>query len=423
VRALAWIVAGLLLPQAAQAHAPLARGAVITTLGSAIVRAPGFGIVFRSPTGELSYACDALLGLDTDDQSTVFAARDDGSFLLGGTNQSLRVVAAGGCVSIGPNGWPATVGVSALTRASDSTDVYFAVSAEAAPGLYRSDNGGANWQLQSRFENGAAISGMRVVQPASGAAHVYVTRSAGAQQSQLLASMDDGATFSGVTHATDFTLIEARPGVPDQLWLLSPHPESGDVAIQRGSSSSTVFETVHRVRFFGGIAIDHTTDAVWIADEAGGLVRSINGGDRFETVDTTLAISCLTLTAGRLWACSTGTNQERALAVSDDRGETFTDVFAFEQVEQLAVCQSPIDAEAVCAAAWSEWRRDVLDLQAADASIDAGLESDAGTPTKRSASCEAAVGTRGDRGWIGFALLACWFGRRRYGALIVSAPR
>jgi len=397
----------------------LARAASINSTGSAIVRAPGFGVVLRLPSGELSYACDGLLGLGADDQDATLVVRDDGKFLLGAADRALRIVTADGCTWRVPNGWPEGVGVSVMTVARDVPGLYFAISEEPSPSLYRSVDAGESWQLQAQLETGSAITAMRVTQQPNEPARVYITRPNATGRTLLLASNNDGTTFASVEYAADLTLIDVARGLPDQLWLLSPRPESGDVAILRGPVSAPTFETMHRVRFFGGIAVDDATNTVWIADEAGALVRSSDGGDNFAPVQTALAVACLVHADGRLWACTAGTNDERALAVSDDRGETFVDAFTFAQVDRLAACQSPVDADEVCASAWSEWQRDVLDVPQTDASSDAGAEPDASRQPRRSTGCQVTFGTRCDPWWfaIGAALVSI------YGARRLRAPR
>jgi MYXO-CTERM domain-containing protein len=209
-------------------------------------------------------------------------------------------------------------------------------------------------------------------------------------------SQDDGATFATRQYGESLSVLHVQGGNPDMIWALSPHPESGDHAILRGAFSEATFTTVHRVRFFGGFAMDDDNGTVWVADEAGSLFRSDNDGDTFNALRSDLAIAWLVHRNDALWACTTGTNQQPSLMLSRDRGDNFEALVAFEAVSRLVECESAAMVPTVCAFAWAEWQADVLPRSTPDASVtsDASTDDDAGSspPARKRGGCQVTVG-------------------------------
>ncbi len=387
-----------MLPGPAAAHAPLARSIAVASPTEVAVRMPGFGMVIGGVAESPAYACDALLGLSDTDVNAVVVARNDGSRLLGGPGKALRILASDGCTWRVPSGWPTEVGVVSATLVTARTDVCFAVSDEASPRLFRSDDSGESWRALAELGRGDAITGL-VALSGTDDIHVYIARREGSATA-MLQSIDGGETFVSRVYGGPLSLHGVRGGNPDVLWLSSPRPASADIAILRSAAGTTIAEERHRVRFFGGLALDPAGSTVWVADEAGALVRSDDDGDTFRAIEDTRAIACLAFIANRLWACTTGTNQQAALAYSDDRGASFTDVFAFADVAQLVTCGADAGVAATCAAAWAEWRADVLLPEDTDAGAvtDGGHAMDAGehqaTDANIDCSCDAVGAVR-----------------------------
>lgn len=424
VRAAGWSAAFCipfaLLLNVAFAHAPLARDLAVSSGGDTALRMPGFGIVLSDTArGDYAYACDALLGLEASNITTAHAYRSDGSLLLGAPDRALRVVDRDACGSRAASGWPTDVGVAALTAHPTLPTTFYAATAETETRIYRSTDSGDAWQLQGTLDDGAMVTALKV----TAAAHLYVSRAGAPQHTDVLVSDDGGATFSTTSYGATFSLLYARSGSPDVLWALSSRPESGDFAILRGAATAASLSVAHRVRFFGGFATDDAHDTVWVADEAGSLFRSSNGGDDFQAMPTDHAIACLVHDGNALWACTTGTNQQPALAVSDDQGETFTSEIAFADVERLVDCDTTPTVAQTCAGAWIEWQADVLERAPIDASVsdasivdaatgdasDVDATPDAGTTTPASnGGCACNFANRNDMSDAGPSALPVW---------------
>lgn len=367
-------------PQPSYAHAPLARAALVADSGAIYVYASWFGTVLRSAASEpFGYLCDAALGMERTARNPVWAARADGSIVVGNSQSPPRVVPADGCGWRVPASWPTDVGVAAL-GSDGSPNGLVAATYEDAPTVLRSDDGGENWQVLTQLELGVPITGMRVVAREGQAARVYVTRPSGPTDTALMISEDGGRTFTTRLHTADLTLVDVRAGMTDELWLLSPRSESHEIAIVRGAAHATSFHEVHRVRFFGGLALSSSDNTVWIADESAALVRSGDGGATFTAIQARPAIACLVYRGDTLWACATGTQEQPALIHSLDRGDTFETDMIFGQVDRLIPCEEPLAVEAQCAPEWFDWQRDVLPQP--DAGIDASVASDAGPRAK-----------------------------------------
>jgi hypothetical protein len=393
----AWTTWAAGLP-VAYAHAPLARSLAVGEDGAIAVHMPGFGIVLRTHEGmPYAYACNALVGLDPTDASIVWLRRDDGS-LLAGTARGLLRMGADGCGFRRIDAL-ADVPVTALAGGAGSAAIY-AVTEGARPALRVSDDGGERWEVRGELP---AATGDTALLVDAGSTRVYVSRVTGAGTSAVLRSDDDGRTFESILQNRELALLYLeRPSL--RLWARSR--EAGAVAILVADSLDRAWREVHRVRFFGGFAARSDGAELWIADEAGGLFRSLDRGQTFDTVSPDMQIACLAPPEGPtwLWACTPGLVTKPAVAVLATKAPPFRDVVTFAEVDRLVRCAPELHAEEVCAPAWAEWQADVLGggataappVVVADAGADAASEAPDADPSAGATDAATSAQRRDD---------------------------
>lgn len=411
---LAWAAA----PDIAQAHAPLSRDVAVGPRGALAVRMPGFGIVLRAnDAAPFAYACDALLGLTPVDDPIAWAYRPDGALLLASTH-GLALVSADGCGhdmvrDIG------AVPVVALAL-SASRSVAYAVAEGAAPGLYRSSDGGERWERRGVLPAASGESALRI--DADDADTIFVSRATAPGNSVVLRSSDGGATFMATQHDRELALLHVEPGASGRLWASARTGKGMETAVLTADKDGVVWTEHHRVRFFGGFAAAPDGREFWVGDEAGGVFRSTDGGAHFDALAPTLAVACLLHADDALWACTQGTTTQQAVAVSSDAGAHFEAVVAFADVEDAVACPMASLASEMCAPAWTEWHGDVLGmgLVTTPPSDDAGLVSaqDAGAEASDASGAAPHTGAASSEGG-GCGVAASLGSRRSHAAAAV----
>ncbi len=310
---------------------------------------PGFGTVVRSAEGaRFRYACDALLGVPLSNSAPALALRPDGTLLLG-TASGLRAMTRDGCPSA--VGGLAQEAVHAL--AQDGATMF----AFAGEGVWKSTDAGDNWQLQSPFAGGSQVTGVVFSN-----GKLYASRGA-----QLLVSSDEGVSFTATAAERDFTLLAADTG----LWAVARSAKTvGARGYEVWRADDLVWRSVLSLNYFGGLTLD-AAGTVWVGDAGGGLYRF--DGTSFTNVDDALYPSCLQADGERLYSCNEDLPTQPALLEGD------TSVLALAQVDELVACEG---VQTLCAAAWVEWRRDVLSLPVLPdgglAMLDAGVVDAAG---------------------------------------------
>ena len=405
--------------QEAAAHAPMARGVTVSPGGAPVVQVPGFGLLVPGSDGH-RYACDALAGVQGRGGLAPLLLLADGGLLVGGAAGLQRLDAAGcpdGEVLIG-----API-VALAVHPAEARELYAATGGDA-PGLHVSDDGGQQWHRVGDLPAGAPTDSLVV--GAGSPPAIYMTAGA-----VLLVSDDGGASMrrSELPDALRLLAVGAR------VWAVRDDPDTREAVLLRGADAAGPYDEVARVRFFGGFAYDEESGRVWLADEAGGLLRSDDAGERFRRIRDDLAVACLRLHDDSLFACTPGTVDQPAVQVSRDGGESFEPVIAFEQVERMVECSADAAVDDVCAFAWAEWEADVLGssglpvIDGADAASptarvdaaapagaeDAGVERDAGNgsaeasdETSAASGCSIAPTRRraGAANWLGLLALA-----------------
>ncbi len=287
----------------------------------------------------------------------------DGSLLLSNTD-GVRIVGADGCplASSESDLGTAPVFASAVqpiqAGLSGAGQVAYAVVGGDKAGLWRSTDGGRQWELRAPIDDVERTHA--VVVNAEDPSQVYLSVG-GTIGSTLFASADGGATLTAFPQEPTFTLLHAETGTSGRLWAMARDAQTvgnRGFAILRAAGPAGPWQTMLRVNYFGGFVVD-PHGVIWVGDEIGGVYRSDDGGDTFVNMESATDVSCLAYAGDALWACSPGTAAEPVLQKLVAGHAPFVEVVAFNDVVRLVACPG-VDVEQVCAAAWQEWQRDVL---------------------------------------------------------------
>jgi hypothetical protein len=195
---------------------------------------------------------------------------------------------------------------------------------------------------------------------------VYVSQLAPGTRSTVLVSTDGGASFSSFDSDVPRELLAVQdattPSGPVRFWAVARTPASignRGFDLVHADSPGGPWATALQVNFFGGFAIE-PSGAIWMGDEGGGVYRSLDGAVTFTNVAPPTAVACLTYAQGTVWGCTPGTPEQRALVRWNDPRSAFDDVVALGEVTHMVECDPAMEVEKTCAAAWAEWKRDVL---------------------------------------------------------------
>jgi len=408
----------------ARAHAPLTREILFAPTGNGLsVHMPDFGLMIGNGDAterSYAYACSGLLGMAPLDEQAAVAYRHDGSLLIGGSGGLLLRTAAG-CDTGTDTGVLDTASVAAMAVHPDVEGLVYAATAGDAPALHRSVDGGEHWLRGATLAAGHAVTSMIVVPDDE--QRLYMTQPSGAD-TVLLTSDDGGDSLAAEMHAGPLRLLALQPGTPPRLWAMAPDDAAREVAILVTDLPQVALREVHRVRFFGGLAIAGDgagATSVWVGDEAGGLYRSLDGGQRFTNIAPDMAVACLTHAEGELWACAPGSSAQPAVAVSSDRGDSWRTELTLDDVDRLADCGPAQDVESQCGAEWDDWRfggplasappsgGDAGMSRAPAASTDTGAQEpgiDAGCSIARVAAPPSGEGASSNGAWALLCLIA-----------------
>jgi hypothetical protein len=416
----AWLVLWLATAtDAAFAHAPLARDLAIAPEGAPLaLRMPGFGLLISEGGAHPSfaYACDALLDLQAHESNAPFVYPQDGTLLVG-TERGLRSLGKDGCPLATQGGELAQTSIAWLVAHETDANLLYAVSGDAPAALYRSGDGGVQWELRTRFADARAVTAL--VLDATDREVIYVSRGGDGQHGAVERSLDGGATFAAFDQERELMLLHVNSNARSRLWAMVRTGAVRGVDILRAEEPAGPWQVALHLNFFGGFAVDAESGAIWVGDEGGGVFRSVDHGDSFENVAPKTAVACLALARGELWACTPGSSRQAALQRwREPTG--FEAVAAFAEVDRLIECAPAAEVPTRCAVAWTEWRADVLSqaqMSASDGTppeaSDAGGAANAGGVHARApAACSSAnAGTR--HAAIAPCLLVAGVARRR----------
>ncbi|MEZ4389933.1 MAG: hypothetical protein R3A48_02465 [Polyangiales bacterium] len=297
--------------------------------------------------------------------------------------------------------------------------------------------GTRQWVLRASADDlaftrqGAGVAGVRLstldVAP-SDPRRLYVGGlDEGTRAPVVLRSDDAGETLLPVNLAPSLLGDEAfvagvDPVTADNFWLRTNSGLGSTLVRVRGVQAEVVARSSDAMLGFARSGDGRT---VWYGSVAGGLFRSTDGGDLFERVSE-LAIYCLAVREGELWACGDWLRGPFALGRSVDGGRSFTPVLRFEDVAGPVTCAG--EGAASCEPRWPTLRDDLLtpprrdagaqDAAARDAARDAP-SADAGAlgelrPPPPSGGCACSAVAPARRRPLALALLAAgWTIARR----------
>jgi hypothetical protein len=319
---------------------------------------PGFGILVRTqPEQPFAYVCNALLGAEGSAAALGMVFGADSSLLVAGPS-GLQTLGSDGC-PLETDGELGTVPVVALATQVGGGPVAYAVTGGNNGRLFRSADGGKHWQAAALLPAAESVTAV-VVSPAD-PSQLYLS-----EGSNVRVSHDGGATLLTYSQATALTLLRAQAGTPERLWAVARDPAGvGNRGYQllRADTPQGPFEPLLQVAYFGGLAID-SQGVISVGDELGGTYRSEDDGKTFQRIAPDVPVACLAQSADDLWACTPESLQKPALR-SMGAAAVYADILAFPDVKSLVVCAPEQQVARACAAAWEEWRRDVLGQGAA----------------------------------------------------------
>lgn len=399
----------------ASAHAPLARRAALSADGSAAaISLPGFGILIRSATTNgFAYVCDALLGVYPSDAPHEMAFVEGGALLVG-SSSGLRRVAPGGCPERDVGGALASAPIVGLAAHPDSLNVVYAVTQTAtSTTATRSSDGGRTWETGATWPEVGPVTAL--VLGDTDVNSMSVSQLAPGGRSRFRVSGDGGASFSSFDSDVPRELLAVQDSTTPRFWAVARSPGSignRGFDLVHADSPDGPWTTALQVNFFGGFTIE-PSGAIWMGDEGGGVYRSLDGAVTFTNIAPSTAVACLTYGEGTVWGCTPGIPEQPALVQWNDTTSTFDDAATLREVTHMAECDPAMEVEKVCAAAWAEWKRDVLmipppTMAPADAGAAPAPEPDS------SCSLAARTGTRGaPRGTALIAFAALLLGIRK----------
>lgn len=342
----------------ASAHAPLPRGLAVSPDGVGVALAlPGFGVLLRTAAAPgFAYACDALLGIPPSDAPAAVQYFADGSLLLASSG-GLRTFDADGCEQAAPHVALGRAPISAIAIHGASQMAY-AVATELGEGVWRSEDGGASWQLRGAIEDSANVNALLV--DAEDSAQLYVSSGASDADAALRVSSDGGATFQAYPQARVVRLLAVEDA--GQLWAVAralDHKANRGFDILHADAASAPWQSRLRVNFFGGLTITDNGE-IWVGDEGGGVYRSTDRGASFALVESPRSISCLASAGNEVWACTPDLPSAPALNVLDGAAVSFEPALSLADVDAQVTCAQHNQGVDPCQAAWVEWQRDVM---------------------------------------------------------------
>lgn len=223
----------------------------------------------------------------------------------------------------------------------------------------------------------------------------------------------------------DVFVAGVDPVDPERFWLRANEGLGSALVRVRGTVAEAVARTPDAML---GFARGSDGRTVWYGSVSAGLYRSDDGGDTFTRVNP-LAVYCLAVHEGALWACGDWLRGPFALGRSTDGGAHFEPVLRFEDIAGPVVCAG--EGAASCEPRWPMIQQDLLRPVARDGGVrrdasgdvavavdanaaDAGPR-DAGIAPGTPSGCGCRTGSsRPRRGpaWA-FGLLLAWLQMRR----------
>jgi hypothetical protein len=197
-------------------------------------------------------------------------------------------------------------------------------------------------------------------------------------------SSDGGRSFEDATVAHERKPLAVHPSDPDVVFAYELSDPLADLyRVLRSEDAGKTFEEVLEVSDITSFAAAPDGSELWLGSgRNGGLYRSRDQGKSFVRVyEQIQEVQCLQQRAGKLWVCANMLPNVDGVWTTEDGGETFDEVFTFDEVTEPVRCDAPAAAQ-VCDAPWLDWERELLTFAA----------QDAGTPDAGSAQASASDG-------------------------------
>ncbi len=274
--------------------------------------------------------------------------------------------------------------------------------------VWRSDDEGATWEMAGEPHVDALSDRIRVApsDPMRLYASGVIPRVGDTPaQGLVLRSDDGGATWA--PHPIDL-LLDAdttRRWNERTIHVMAVDPTNADRVFARtvrgvtdeipervlvSDDGALTWREVARRTEIVGLVISPDGRRLWLGSWDGGLLRSVDGGETWTTLDEEERVRCLayretTAGARELWMCIEGFTGAFAIGRSLDEGETFEPMWRFEDSSADVGCPAGTPVGDTCPMFWPDQQ---FDLMLTDGAVpDAGMDGGSGPPTPAPSTC------------------------------------
>ena len=409
---LALLCLGSAFAQSVHAHGPFPKTRRIVFHPSdpnVVLIEATYGLLVTQDAGaHWDWLCYEAAGFKQEDVLTanpVTTLTADGALLLASRRGLVR--SADGCGFVTPSDALDGAFVVDLERDTSDANAAFVLTANANAdnGIFESSSDGVEWAAlgdpvaRTLFESmGTAKSDaqrlyLTSTDPISGTNPTYATN--------FYASGDRGATWAAQALADAdedaiVLVLAVKPTDPDVVLLVDQFRFDGKVRrILRSTNGGDTWEEIDTLNDKRITAATWSDDGetLWIGGSSGaGLWKSGDDGDALTQVNTDVEIGCLNFHQGELWACTNEFTDGFSIGRSDDDGETFTAFYDHGGIRGLLECEEDSQVEQLC-------RVQLLDLIFdLNLTIDPGFEvADAGA-ADASSTADASIGGTSPKG-------------------------
>lgn len=269
--------------------------------------------------------------------------------------------------------------------------------------VFRSRDGGRTFAETSLKRTDVFFSSVRFAP--SNPRRIYVAgwRAEAPKGAFLFHSDDAGETWTELRQeaATPiyFYVLAVSPTNPDVvLTLLATTTDRGDLlrrSDDAGATATTVFQDEEGIK---SAVFSPDGNTAWVAGLSR-IARSTNGGRAFDGATSFARLpkptrnACVAHDGTKLWACGWQFEDDFALAVSDNGGDTMTRVYNLADVRGTLSCPAGTTTRDLCEPLWPALAL-TLGVQAGDAGapadagfVDAGAGDGGSTPPPPGKSC------------------------------------
>ena len=396
----------------AQEAPPIPLALLMTTEGElGAVLARDQGLLLPDGQGDWRLMCSSAFGL-APSGITYRGLRPSGQILFG-TYRGLRLADPSGCeVGVYELDDLAQPNIVAIDRLDDT--LYTLVSVQGEHALYTGEEFGSRFDHEADLGEGIFLE-LRVAPSQPQRIYFYGAEfdaDAGVSTRVLYRTDDGGQTLQRFELPFQderyFALLAVDPRDPDRLYAsfatpAESHSHPGEmhqgkldqlVVTEDGGES---FRVLRELPAFGGFTLGSEAGELWLGDGEGGLLRSGDYGEQFETVKDSLHLSCVQRFGDRLWVCADSTRDPFSVGYSDDGGKTFEAVMRFNDVVGPLLCDGRAQQDCQRSYAGFEvWHHASV---TPDAQTDGGAGSGTGADAPPDAGMDAGEVAKSDAGF------------------------